>query len=155
MRLAGTQYTLKDRAFEIYLSGCTIQCKGCHNPDLWDFEYGKLIDDSVYDKLIYTIRDSGKLVEEIRILGGEPLDGNPLELESLISTLRDEFNNKRIVLYTGYNLKEIKEKHPSVFILFDKIKFGRYIEELKIDGEELASSNQGIWFSSKELLSKW
>ena len=47
MNILGTQYTLKHKAFEIYVAGCngSPHCKGCHNPESWDFNLGDRMDD--------------------------------------------------------------------------------------------------------------
>ena len=29
----------------IYVSGCHFHCKGCHNKEAWDFNYGKKFED--------------------------------------------------------------------------------------------------------------
>lgn len=141
MNLAGTQFTLKDRAFEIYLSGCTIHCKGCHNPELWDFNYGDKITDEVFSSLVEKIKDGGKLINEIRILGGEPLD-HQVNLHLFVSILKSRFPDKLFVLFTGYDYINI----PIVFFSdFDGIKYGKYDETKRVEGEELASSNQRWW----------
>ena len=150
MNIAATQFTLSRRTFEIYLSGCTLHCKNCHNPELWDFNVGVKFTPQIFQSIIKKIEDAGELITEIHILGGEPLD-NGQELYWLAQDLYEKFPEKKLVLFTGYNLQEIRDRHPSAFNLFDKIKFGRYIEELKVEGNFLASSNQGIWYSRKEL----
>ena len=49
MKIAGTQFTLKTKSFEIYVSGCAgnPHCKGCHNPETWDFNVGEEFDDII------------------------------------------------------------------------------------------------------------
>ena len=143
MKIAGTQFTLKDRAFEIYISGCSIHCKGCHNPELWDFNYGEELTIDYISDLIDKIEDAGKLVKEIRILGGEPLQNNQDELLDLILDLKLFFcGDIKFVLFTGFDLKEVPHWCLDVF---DSVKYGRYIEELRVDGQDYASSNQGVW----------
>ena len=33
----------------IYVSGCHFHCKGCHNKEAWDFNYGKKFDESTIE----------------------------------------------------------------------------------------------------------
>ena len=58
----------------LFLQGCHFHCKGCHNPEAWDFEGG----DAWYeDELIQTIIDAiaaNGIQRNLSILGGEPLD---------------------------------------------------------------------------------
>lgn len=148
MNLAGTQFTLKDRAFEIYFSGCNFHCYNCHNEALWDFNYGEEFTDEIKVKIIDKIKDSGNLVKEIRFLGGEPLEQG-MDLCELVLELHLIFPSTQLVLYTGYSLNEIITQRPYIFNYFDKIKFGRYEDSLKVEGQELASSNQGFWYRNK------
>ena len=145
MRIAATQFTLKDRAFEIYLSGCTIKCNGCHNPELWDFGYGDILSGHKLELIGHKINEANTLVQEIRILGGEPLDNDIDKLDAMLMYLNGRFPDKKLVLFTGYNLVDLESKYKYVFDVFDKIKFGRYVEELRVEDRDYASSNQGVW----------
>lgn len=142
MKLASTQYTLNKKAFEIYLSGCTIHCKGCHNPELQSFDVGEELTIARQYKLIDAIAESGDMIKEIWILGGEPLDNSDLNFYQFIDRLKTNFYMKKLVLFTGYDIKQI---HSRIFYYFDEIKYGKYDEELRTEGELLASSNQKIW----------
>jgi anaerobic ribonucleoside-triphosphate reductase activating protein len=143
MNIAATQYNLVNRALEIYLSGCNFHCKGCHNPELWDFSIGEELTTEIFSKLANKILEHDSMINEIWILGGEPLHQDPLSFRVLCESLFAGLNGtgKQLVLFTGFNLTNI----PSwCFRIFDKIKYGRYDENLRTDGE-LASSNQGWW----------
>jgi anaerobic ribonucleoside-triphosphate reductase activating protein len=142
MRIAATQYTLTKRTFEIYTSGCTLHCPGCHNPELWDFTIGEEVNPRSMDAVISKIHEHGELIDSIAILGGEPLDNNKVDFLYFISELLRHFPSKKFILFTGYDKVEIP--YP-IFMSFDEIKYGRYNEALKIEGEYLASSNQKIW----------
>lgn len=145
MKIAATQYCLNKRTLEIYFSGCNFRCEGCHNPELWDFNYGEEFDlkqmADIYDKLI----NADKLIDTISILGGEPLHQDRPLLYCFVNNLAESFPNKHIILYTGYSLEELQQSFPSVFNLFDEIKYGSYDKNKLVEGELLASSNQGIW----------
>lgn len=142
-----TQYTLNNRALEIYVSGCSgnPHCKNCHNPESWSFNQGDLYDDDYCDKLTDKIWEFNSMIDNIMIFGGEPLDQ---DLEELNQLLIDVYcDDKPIWIFTRYNFEEV----PS-FIkdLCDYIKCGRYLPELKVDsniqyGINLATSNQKIY----------
>ncbi len=59
--------------FVIFLQGCPLRCKYCHNPDTWDLNKGSLYNiDEVFQKVLkykhYFGRNGG-----VTISGGEPL----------------------------------------------------------------------------------
>lgn len=152
MNLLGTQYTLNYRAYEIYLAGCKgdPHCKGCHNPTSWDFSIGKLLDDKEMNIICNKIVACNDLVQNIWILGGEPLDQKMEELVYFIKYIKEQTKTKAIWLFTRYNLNEVTDKLSINIGLFDFIKCGRYDETLKIQnhkeyGIPLATSNQHIF----------
>lgn len=145
MRIIGTQYTLKRKSLEIYKSGCRgPHCKGCHNPETWEFNQGTSWKDykqSVFDK----IRDFDELIDRIEVFGGEPFDDPYSEILEFLQDLHS--TGKEIWVYTRYELESI---HPVLRHLCDYIKCGRYEEELKCSnniqyGINLATSNQKIY----------
>lgn len=144
MNIVSTQFNLQYGALEIYLSGCDGICGNmCHNKELWDFTIGdsyKLVIKNILTK----IQNFDNIIDNIWILGGEPLLQDIEELIDLICQLK--ISGKKIWLWTRFNYhcvpSEIKE-------ICDYIKVGQYIENLKCDnnyhfGIKLATSNQKI-----------
>ena len=137
-------------AFEIYVAGCTKRCKGCHNPELQDFNAG---DEVEIDKLIETIDEYRGWFDIIAWLGGDLLDQD--DAEEYARKVKAIFPNYPMYLFTGEELEAIPQW---CYEVFDWIKYGPYIEELKQEGFP-ASSNQGIieldtevdWTSEKYL----
>ena len=35
----------------LFVSGCTHHCKGCFNPETWDFDYGDIFDEKIQDEI--------------------------------------------------------------------------------------------------------
>lgn len=149
MNILGTQYTLKTKSFEIYIAGCNgdckgHHCKGCHNPESWDFNNGTPYDNIFFYHIKEKIKNFDNLIDNIMIFGGEPNDNDLDELYKLISDLKTL--NKSIWLFTRYR----KENLPIFeFELCDYIKCGEYNQDLKTDdniqyGIKLATSNQYI-----------
>lgn len=56
----------------LFVSGCPHHCPRCHNPETWDFNYGKkwTVDDEF--KLIKALQENN-IVRNFCIMGGEPL----------------------------------------------------------------------------------
>ena len=85
----------------LFVSGCTNHCKGCFQPQTWDFEYGlpytQETEDSIIDELRKTYYDG------LTILGGEPFElSNQRELVKLIRRVRAELPDRNIWIYTGF-----------------------------------------------------
>ena len=145
MKIASTQYSLINKSFEIYLSGCDGACsKSCHNKELWDFNIGEEYISTI-DSIIAKINDFDLLIDNVWILGGEPLLQDVNLLYDLISTIKNT-TNKKIWLWTRFELEEVPN---SIKLICDFIKTGKYDKELLVDGYKsngikLASSNQKI-----------
>lgn len=85
----------------LFVSGCTNKCKGCFNPDTWNFKFGQKYTEEVEQSLI----DELKLpyYDGITILGGEPFEiDNQKEVLSLIKRIKKELPNKTIWMYSGF-----------------------------------------------------
>jgi anaerobic ribonucleoside-triphosphate reductase activating protein len=147
LKILATQYTLKYKSFDIYISGCNgnPHCLGCHNPETWSFDQGDQIDEKYMEKIKIKINDFNSIIENIMIFGGEPLDQNIEELEILLKFLNKY--SKSIWIFTRYDLNEVPE---NIKKLCDYIKTGRYIKELSCEeniyyGINLSTSNQKIY----------
>ena len=88
----------------LFVSGCTHHCKGCFNPDQWDFEYGQLFDRKVEDEILAALKPS--FISGLTILGGEPME--PENQRALVPFLRrfEDFrrkarDRKTLWVYTG------------------------------------------------------
>lgn len=124
-------------AFEIYLSGCRNRCPGCHSKELWDFDFGRPM-------RLTEITDELTAFEDwfdiISILGGDPLDQNPIEFMIFMVYIKAGFPGKELWLFTG---KERHEIPNWAFKHFDVIKCGPYREDEAQPGFP-ASANQQI-----------
>jgi len=123
-------------AVEIYPSGCYRNCKGCHNPQLQDYNYGEPLN-SV--RLYQELNEGKQWFDIISIIGGDLLCQKPSEAFLFSYELRYEFQDKKLWLFTGADQEEIPKW---CFKFFDVIKVGRYMEELRDESYELASTNQ-------------
>jgi len=147
VNIIGTQYTLKHKAFEIYVAGCngSPHCKGCHNPESWDFNRGDKMDEMYVASMQTKIKSFDELIENIMIFGGEPLDQDITEMSNFLKWLK-QFG-KKVWIFTRYdfeNVPQIIKEHC------DYLKCGRYEESLSTNGNiqhgiKLATSNQRIY----------
>ena len=134
----------------IYVSGCHFHCKGCHNKEAWDFNYGKKFDESTIDYIIELLgRD---YISGLSILGGEPLELiNQQGLLPLVKKVKEVYPDKTIWCYTGYDFekdvygKMYKEYSYTRELLegIDIMVDGEFVEEKKlVDLKFRGSTNQ-------------
>lgn len=90
----------------LFVQGCHFHCKGCFNPETWDFSSGKEWTPEIEEKFIALANKP--YIKRISILGGEPLaDENVYDVMMLLKKLRRIYPNKKIWLYTGYTWESI------------------------------------------------
>ena len=132
----------------VWFQGCPHRCKGCHNPETWNFEDGQEINNEEAIKQIIELIDKNGIKRDLSILGGEPLAFQNIDNTIfIINKIREKFKNIKIYLWTGYTLEEIQEneKMKKVKELIDVLIEGRYIEEQRdITLELRGSKNQRI-----------
>lgn len=87
----------------LWVSGCDVHCKGCHNPCSWDFDAGKPFDDAAMEELIEAL--SRPWIQGLTLSGGHPLAYENLpEVYKICDTVKKRLPGKDIWLYTGYKL---------------------------------------------------
>ena len=136
----------------IFVSGCTNHCKGCFQPQTWDFEYGKLYTYSIEKFILEEL--SKNYYDGLTILGGEPFEiSNQRVLVNLIRKIKTEMPEKNIWIYTGFTYDKDLIKGGCRYIectdeILDSIDIlvdGKFVEELKnICLNFRGSSNQRI-----------
>ena len=90
----------------LWASGCTCNCEGCHNPEAWDFNSGKLFDEEAKQELFAAL--DKPYIQGITFSGGHPLeDKNVEDVYLLMKEIKEKFLTKDIWLYTGYTWDQI------------------------------------------------
>ena len=85
----------------LFVSGCTNRCKGCFQPETWDFNYGKEFTPAVAEHIIVEL--SKLYYHGITILGGEPFEEiNQRGIVDFISDIRERLPDKSIWVYSGF-----------------------------------------------------
>lgn len=145
----------------LFVSGCTHRCKGCFNPETWNFSYGRPYtaetEQSIMDMLSF------EYVDGLSLLGGEPFEpDNQRELVKLLQRVRKELPNKNVWCYTGYTLENDLlgesrarcEVTDEMLGMIDVLVDGEFKEELKnIALAFRGSSNQRLIDLKKTLQS--
>ena len=130
----------------VWVSGCDIQCPGCHNKDTWDPASGIKFTEE-HENLIFKELNRPE-ISRITFSGGHPLMPCNIEaVKNLIIKIREKFkNNIKIWLYTGYIYEDnMDAKCLEVCNMCDVVVDGPYIEKLRdISLKFRGSSNQRI-----------
>lgn len=129
----------------LFTSGCAHHCKGCFQPETWDFKNGEPF---TLETQKYIIEKSkNKYIAGLSLLGGDPLD-NIDGILPLLQEYRDVFGEtKSIWLWTGYVFEEILQDNLKSKILpfIDVIIDGEFEENLKdITLKYKGSTNQRV-----------
>ena len=138
----------------IFFSGCTHNCHNCFNKAYHDFKYGNKFTNKEINIIKEYIKEDQ--TNGITLLGGEPLQQNPIEMINFLRDIRsiiDEYN-KSIWIYSGYTYEEIilDNNRLEVIKLCDVLIDGRYEERLKnLRLKFRGSSNQRIIDIQKSL----
>lgn len=137
MRIAGTLpcslVNGEGIRYVVFVQGCGHGCRGCQNPDTWDFNGGTEV--SVAD--IAADYRSRRCLDGITLSGGDPFYQQEACLELL--SLLPEVN---VWVYTGFEYEEIAETELAKRV--DVLVTGRFVEELRCEGKMYGSSNQKI-----------
>lgn len=112
----------------IFFSGCRRHCKGCHNPEAQDFNYGKEYTKDDIDKILTLARNVGD--SGITLTGGHPLEPENYEFAYEVVKKAKEYN-LNVWLYTGYVFEQIPIMYMDLISLCNVVVDGPFIENLK------------------------
>ena len=85
----------------LFVSGCTHHCKGCFQPETWDFHYGSPYTKATGQQILNALNHD--YIKGLTLLGGEPFEPeNQKVLVRLLKNVRARFPQKDIWCYTGY-----------------------------------------------------
>lgn len=134
----------------VWVQGCPFKCKGCHNPETWDFNGGIEEPDIFFvNRIIDLIKKNG-VKRNLSILGGEPLaPQHRKSVATLVTQVKKKYPDIKIFLWTGYTIGQLlQENDEYINTIFNEINIlvdGPYIEELRdITLKFRGSSNQKI-----------
>ncbi len=136
----------------LFVSGCTNHCKGCFQPDTWDFCYGQPFTEETEEYILKETKPD--YVSGLTLLGGEPFEPeNQRALVPFLRRFRKELPNKNIWSYTGFLMdrdlvpggRKYTEVTDEMLALLDVLVDGPFVEEKKnISLRFRGSENQRI-----------
>lgn len=115
-----------------FTQGCPHRCKGCHNPETWNFDGGKKFTSGTLDEIIKGLTAQG-IQRNLCIMGGEPLcEENAFLTDLVIREVKRKVPEAKIYVWTGYTYEDlIHQSQPhvrNVLELADVLIDGPYIE---------------------------
>ena len=137
----------------LWVAGCSHHCRGCHNPESWDYNQGKSLREvrkDLFDKL------DKSYIQGLTLSGGDPLAQSRkslLELYFLLRRIKKKFPNKDIWIYSGYTHEEILQDKFKKLVLSqcDVLVDGLYRYVLRDTSLPFrGSSNQRIIYLKNE-----
>lgn len=136
----------------LFVSGCTHHCRGCFNPETWDFSYGRPFDAAIRQELLQALAPD--YIDGLTLLGGEPFEpDNQRALLPFLKEIRQTLPSKNIWAYTGYTLETDLLSHSrarcectdEMLSLLDVLVDGEFIQAQKnISLSFRGSENQRI-----------
>ena len=112
----------------LFVSGCSLNCRNCQNPQAFDKNSGILFDEEA-KREIFTELDKN-YISGITLTGGHPLEEyNLKEVYLLCKEIKEKYKEKTIWLYTGFTFEKVKDFE--ILKLIDVLVDGPFVEELK------------------------
>ena len=119
----------------LFVSGCTHHCKGCFQPETWDFDYGQPYTEETEQAILASLAPS--YIHGLTLLGGEPMEpDNQRALLPLLRRIRAEYPTKTVWCYSGYTYEELTgesrarcELTDEMLSLIDVLVDGEYVEQ--------------------------
>lgn len=133
----------------LFVSGCSHNCPYCHNPQthspISGIEFDKTALCEIFEQL------DKDYIDGLTLSGGDPLhEENRAKIYNLCKTVKDNYRNKTIWLYTGYNWEEIKDLILIKYI--DVLVDGNFIKSLADENYKWAGSTNQRIINVKESL---
>ena len=139
----------------LFVSGCRNRCKGCFNPETWDFKYGQEFTWETVHEIEPLLNDPH--VEGLSILGGDPFEPENRDwVETLCAYVKHNCPGKSIWVWTGYDFLEDGLIDLPVMKYIDVLVDGRFEESMKdLRLKYRGSSNQRVIDVQKSLASEY
>ena len=119
--------------YVVFVQGCGHGCRGCQNPDTWDFNGGTEV---AVSEIAADYRRR-KCLDGLTLSGGDPF-----YQEEACLALLNALPGVNVWVYTGFEYEEIENTELARRV--DVLVTGRFEEDLRCEGQMYGSSNQRI-----------
>lgn len=137
----------------LWVQGCPHHCKGCHNPEQWDFNGGEYKNNDMLLEEIYNAISANGIQRNFSILGGEPLaPQNINDTYYILWEVKQRFPSIKTFVWTGYTLEQLKEMYKETLLEnVDVLIDGPFIKaERNITLKFRGSKNQRILYKGTD-----
>lgn len=136
----------------LWTQGCPHYCKGCFNPETWNFNGGMEFTEEQEQYILDNI-NAYNVSRNLSILGGEPLCPQNVDgVISLCKKFKEKYPEKLIYIWTGYTVENFNETQKEVLKYIDVLVDGQFVKDLKNLSLKLrGSSNQRVIDVKKSL----
>lgn len=136
----------------LFVSGCRNACKGCFQPETWNFHFGQPFTSDTENEILTAL--APEYIAGFSLLGGEPFEEENQEvLAPFLEKIKETYPLKNIWCWTGYiydkDLQSGQRKHTEytdrMLACIDVLVDGPFIEEQRnLMLEFRGSENQRI-----------
>ena len=137
----------------LFVSGCTLRCKGCFNKESWSFTAGRPFTAETEAQIMKAL--DSKWIAGFSLLGGDPFEPeNQRALVPFLHRVRERYPDKDIWAFSGFVLDKeltVDGAHPrcevtdEMLSLVDILVDGRYVDaQRNISLRFRGSENQRI-----------
>lgn len=136
----------------LFVSGCRNACKGCFQPETWNFHFGQPFTSDTENEILTAL--APEYIAGFSLLGGEPFEEENQEvLAPFLEKIKETYPQKNIWCWTGYiydkDLQSGQRKHTEytdrMLACIDVLVDGPFIEEQRnLMLEFRGSENQRI-----------
>lgn len=136
----------------LFVSGCQRHCRGCFQPETWDFHYGKEFTAETEAQILKALEPP--FVQGLSVLGGDPFElSNQASLAPFLKKVRTAMPDKDIWVWSGYVFDEdlqpggsrYGQHTDSMLDCIDVLVDGPFMEQKKdITLQFRGSSNQRL-----------
>lgn len=122
----------------LFVSGCTNHCKGCFQPETWDFDYGEEFTEATAQSIIRMAEPD--YINGLTLLGGDPFEPrNQAALLPFVREFKARYPKKTVWAYSGFTYEQMHTEGSYVRTdvtdellgLCDVLVDGRFILEQK------------------------
>ena len=136
----------------LWTQGCPHRCKGCFNPETWNYNGGMEFTQEQEQYILDNI-NAHNISRNLSILGGEPLCPENVDgVLALCKKFKERYPEKMIYIWTGYTVEDFNDTQKEVLNYIDILVDGKFEKDLKNLSLKLrGSSNQRIIDVKKSL----
>lgn len=87
----------------LFVNGCRRHCKGCFNPETWDFDAGNPFTEDTMEDIIKALEP--EYIKGFSLLGGEPFEPeNQQQCLEILTRIKAVYPEKSIWCFSGYRM---------------------------------------------------